>query len=141
MTEPSSASSSTPALASASASLGIHAVALKLPKFWADKAGMVCSNRSSVCCQRTYLQPQVVLLVCCCSGTFRRSSGSRPHLVPPGRVAHRVPQQMPHRSPHPQPFPKVSSFHVTHLGHRGETLHLDGEDVLPAPIEPLSAQG
>ena len=36
--EPSSALFSTPASPSASARLGIHAVALKLPKFWADKA-------------------------------------------------------------------------------------------------------
>ena len=36
--EPSSAPFSTPASPSASARLGIHAVALKLPKFWADKA-------------------------------------------------------------------------------------------------------
>ena len=37
-TEPSSVMSSTPASASASVRLGIHAVALKLPEFWADNS-------------------------------------------------------------------------------------------------------
>ena len=82
------------------------------------------------------MQPQKVLLLRCCSGSCRCSSGHGPHQVPFGRVALQVPKGMPHQAPNPQPFPKVSSFCVAHLGCQRETLLLHGEDVLPAPSEP-----
>ena len=102
-----------PASALASADFVVHAVALKLPEFWADNAQVWFAQTETQFAIKGVTSSLTKFYYCV--KALGRSDAKQ--IVPFKRVALQVPQGDPHQATHPQPFPKVPGFHVSHLGH------------------------
>ena len=140
---PATEASLPPASASASSSASdrhsVHAIALKLPEFWADN--------THVWFAQTEAQFYVRSLTCslnkfcyCVAALGHAHTAQIVDLIvyPPNELPY---ESLIERLTELHTLNPFQRYHVLHLGRRQEALHVDGEDVLLTSTVPQGSQG